>query len=315
MKGEVCKYIEEFHANGKIPKGCNSSFIALIPKVDQPSNLGEYRPISLVGSMYKILAKLLSNRLKVVLPSVIYQTQSAFIGNRNLLHSILVANETIDDAKRSKNKCFVLKVDYEKAFDSVNWDFLLYMLQRLGFCNQWRRWIEECMKTGHVSVLVNGSPTQEFPLQRGIRQGDPLAPFLYVIVAEGLAGLMRSAIRNNLYSSYCTRNNRVEVNLLQFADDTIFFGEASLSNVITIKAILRCFELVSGLKVNFHESRCGAIGTDQHVLVRFATLLNCKIMDMPFNYLELPIGANPRKLATWNPVIQKFKKKACTLEK
>nr|KYP48155.1 Putative ribonuclease H protein At1g65750 family [Cajanus cajan] len=117
---------------------------------------------------------------------------------------------------------------------------------------------------------------------------------------------MRSAIRKNLYSSYYTGSNRVEVNLLQFADDTIFFGEASLSNVITIKAILRCFELVSGLKVNFHKSRCGAIGTDQNVLVRFATLLNCKIMDMPFNYLGLPIGANPRKLATWNPVKKKL---------
>nr|KYP62506.1 LINE-1 reverse transcriptase isogeny [Cajanus cajan] len=183
------------------------------------------------------------------------------------------------------------------------------MLQRLGFDNKWRSWIEGCLRSSQVSVLINGSPTSEFSPQRGLRQGDPLSPFLYVIVAEGLAGMMRSAVQKNLFTSYEVGAKRVAVNLLQFADDTIFFGEPTISNVITIKSLLRCFELVSGLKINFYKSCCGAIGSNLSDLIRYAMVLNCKIMDIPFKYLGLPIGDNPRRQSMWKPIILKFEKK------
>jgi len=150
--------------------------------------LNDYRPISLIGSMYKIVSKLLAQRLKKVMPIIIDERQSAFIGGRHLLHSVIIANEVVEEAQRSQKPCLVFKVDYEKAYDSVSREFLIYMLRRMGFCSKWIQWIEGCLRSASISLLVNGSPSVEFIPQRGLRQGDPLAPLLYNIVAEALNG-------------------------------------------------------------------------------------------------------------------------------
>lgn len=116
------------------------------------------------------------------------------------------------------------KVDYELAYDSVSWAFLSDMLKRLGFCPKWICWTEGCLKSASISVLVNGSPTNEFLPQRGLREGDPLAPLLFNIVAEGLTGLMREALDKGIYSSFLVGKNNTPANILQYADDTIFWG-------------------------------------------------------------------------------------------
>jgi len=124
IKPDVLRFLDEFHVNGVFPRGCNASFIALIPKVADPQFLNDYRPISLIGCMYKIVSKLLAKRMKKVMSFIVDETQSAFIEGRHLLHSALIANEVIEKAKRSSKPCLVFKVDYEKAYDSVSWDFL-----------------------------------------------------------------------------------------------------------------------------------------------------------------------------------------------
>ena len=118
--------------------------------------------------MYKIVAKLLANRIRKVMAAIIDETQFAFIQGRHLLQSVLITNEVIDEARRSHNPCLIFKVDFEKAYDIVSWEFLLYMLKRLGFNSQWIKWIEGCIKSASMSVLVNGSPTNEFLPERGI---------------------------------------------------------------------------------------------------------------------------------------------------
>ena len=127
--------MHEFHSNGKLSKGVNSSFIVLIPKKDNPIGLGDYRPISLVSSVYKILAKVLFNRLKRVLPFVINEVQSTFVCGRYILDGVLITNDVVDDWKRSRKKGIILKLDFEKAYDSINWEFLLSMLNNFGFGN------------------------------------------------------------------------------------------------------------------------------------------------------------------------------------
>ena len=116
----MMRFLVEFHKNGKLAKGINSTFIALIPKVDSPHSMNDFRPISLVGCMYKILAKVLANRLRSVIGTVISDAQSAFIKNRQILDGILVANEVVDDARSRKKELLLFKVDFEKAYDSID---------------------------------------------------------------------------------------------------------------------------------------------------------------------------------------------------
>lgn len=134
LQFDVKRMVDDFHASGRWPRGTNSSFITLIPTIDSPQNLNEFRPISLVGCMYKIVTKILAARIKLVLPKVIAENQFAFLGGKSMLDSVVIANETLHEAKSYKIPSFVLKVDFEKAYDSVCWSFLVYMMRRLNFC-------------------------------------------------------------------------------------------------------------------------------------------------------------------------------------
>ena len=153
--------MDEFYINGRFPKGSNDSFIALIPKIINPQTFNDYRPISLIGCVYKIVSKILANRLARVLPHLIDKRQTTFLKGRRILHGVLIANEVIAEAKSKKNPCMIFKVDFEKAYDSVSWGFLNYMMMRMGFCERWRKWIYGCLSSATISILINGSPTSE----------------------------------------------------------------------------------------------------------------------------------------------------------
>lgn len=315
LKSDFLGLVEEFHANGRLPKGISSYFLALVPKYSNPQDLIEFRPISLLGSIYKILAKILAARLKMVLKPVISPNQSAFLPERNILDGVVIINEVVDFVNKTKKKCLILKVDFEKAYDSVNWSFLEYMMRRMGMDEKWRKWIKECVFKGDLSVLVNGSPTKEFTIQKGLKQGDPLAPFLFLMVAEGLTGMVNKAEEKGVYKGFKVGKHEEKVSILQYADDTLLVGEATWENLWTMKALLRCFELVSGLKVNFHKSRVIGINLEEHFLNDAAVFLNCKQGSIPFKYLGIPIGANPRKENTWRPVIDLLNKRLSSWRK
>lgn len=261
IKKDILLAVEDFACSGSWSRGSNASFICLIPKSDNSRSLGDFKPISLVGYLYKIVSKLLSLRLKKVLSEIIDSRQSTFLEGRGLLDNVLVANEVLEEAKRAKKSCIFFKVDYEKAYDLVKWEFIYYMLGRLGFCDKWIPWIRSCLESASKSVLVNGSPTKEFSPSKGLRQGDPLAPFLFLIVAEGLAGVSRNAESLGMIDSLEVGGKKVRVNMLQYADDTLFFCHVNSKSVFNVKAMLNCFELASGLKVNFLKSRIGGVGS------------------------------------------------------
>ena len=167
------------------------------------------------------------------------------------------------------------------------------MLARLGFYLRWRKWITACLQSATISILVNASPTKEFVPTRGLRQGDPLAPLLFNVVAEGLNGIMREAINKSLYRSYMVGKQKEPVNILKYADDTVFVGEVSWENVTVVNAMLRGFEMVSGLKINFAKIHFGIFGYETNWVYDAAQFLNCSHMETPFYYLGIPIGAKP----------------------
>jgi len=194
-------------------------------------------------------------------------------------------------------------VDFEKAYDSVSWSFLEYMMQRLGFSDRWRNWIRACVFGGRLSVLDNGSPTEEVNIHRGLKQEDPLAPFLFLLVVEGLSGLVRSVEVKGLYQGFKVGSGGLSISHLQYVDDTIFLGEASVTNLWALKTILRCFELAFGLKVNFFKSSVMGVNVGEEFLGLAERFLYCKVGSIPFIYLGLPVGANPRLEKTWQPLL------------
>ncbi|GKV25422.1 hypothetical protein SLEP1_g34864 [Rubroshorea leprosula] len=190
-------------------------------------------------------------------------TQSAFLEGRQLIDSVLALNELVHDFKRRKEMGILFKVDFEKAFDSVDWDYLDSMQSSLGFGDKWRGWIKECLTSASISILVNGSPTQEFKMQKRLRQGDPLSPYLFLIVAEGLHALVHEAEKKNLLTGIVVVRD-LSVSHLQFADDTILLGEASLKSIRAFKFIFRWFEIISGIKINFSKSTLYGINIEEN---------------------------------------------------
>ncbi|GAU24512.1 hypothetical protein TSUD_156240 [Trifolium subterraneum] len=181
---------------------------------------------------------------------------------------------------------------------------------RMSFPNLWRKWIKECVCTATASVLVNGSPTDKFSLERGLRQGDPLSPFLFLLAAEGLNVLMKTMVERNLFSGYSVGEGAsISISNLQFADDTLLLGDKSWANVCALCAVLLLFESMSGLKVNFNKSMLVGVNIPESWLGEAASALRCRVGKIPFIYLGLPIGGDPRRLGFWEHVLARLKKR------
>ncbi|GKU91277.1 hypothetical protein SLEP1_g5176 [Rubroshorea leprosula] len=309
IEKDVVEFVQDFSRNGKLVRGLNSSFIVLIPKKSNPEDLKDYRPISLINSLYKIISKVLANRIKKVLPKVISGTQSAFLGGRQITDGVLILNEVIEEIKKKKVSSFIFKGNFEKSYDCVNWDFSDEMMRRLGFGEKWRMWIKECLQTASISILANGSPTEEFKMERGIRQGDPIAPFLFLVVVEGLNVLIESAISKEALKGIDVGPFGLNISHLQFADDTVIMGKADPDNIKAVKGILRWFELLSGLKINFNKSVLYSFNASDEWGRMAVAALNCISGSLPFTYLEMPVGDIMCRRKAWKPVIDNFSKK------
>ncbi|XP_058732794.1 uncharacterized protein LOC131604367 [Vicia villosa] len=224
------------------------------------------------------------------------------------MDGVLVMNEVMDLAKREKRSCVVLKVDFEKAYDRVSWNFFRHILKRMGFGDRWMRWTECCIFTNSLSVLVNGSTTKDFRVEKGLRQGDPLSPFVFVLVMEVLMELMKRSKEIGEFRGFRYKENK-EVDLLQFTDGTIILAEGDTANLWSMKAILRCFEMMSRLRVNFHKINLYGINVGDWYLEAASSFLTCKVGTLPFKFLGVRVGDSPRKLSMWKDLLAMFRKR------
>ncbi|GJY35829.1 RNA-directed DNA polymerase, eukaryota, partial [Tanacetum coccineum] len=200
----------------------------------------------------------------------------------------------------------IFKVDFAKAYDSVRWDFLDDVLLSFGFGQKWRDWILGSLSSGKASVLVNGSPTSEFQFHCGLKQGDPLAPYLFILVMESLHLSFARTIEAGLFKGL-NINNSVNVSHLFYADDAVFVGEWSDSNLSCIMNVLHCFSLTSGLKINIQKSHLLGVGVSHSIMVAASDSLGCSIMKLPFIYLGVPVGGNMASIKAWDVIIGKLK--------
>lgn len=184
---EIVGTAEDFLAGIVSPFSINETNIALIPKVYDPESVSQFRPISLCNFSYKILSKILANRLKPILPCIITPNQNAFVSDRQIQDNILVAHEVFHYLKLRKVTNFFemgMKLDMNKAYDRVEWDFLEAVMKKMGFDDRWVNLVMGCVKTVTFAVMINGQPGRRFHPSRGIRQGDPISPYLFLLLAR-----------------------------------------------------------------------------------------------------------------------------------
>ncbi|XP_074364595.1 uncharacterized protein LOC141705594 [Apium graveolens] len=220
-------------------------------------NLKDVRPIALYNVLYKILAKVLANRLKKVLPVVITENQSAFVQGRSITDNVLISFELIHFMKRKKGSQdgeVALKLDISKAYDRVSWDYLWHRMRIMGFNEKWLKWMRLYVTTVQYMVCLNGSYVGPIMPSRGLRQGDPLSPYLFLLCAEGLSNLLNSAAATGSINGCRISRSAPAITHLLFADDSFLFFKATVEETRVVKDMLNLYEKQSGQAVNFQKS-------------------------------------------------------------
>ncbi|GJT61613.1 RNA-directed DNA polymerase, eukaryota [Tanacetum coccineum] len=238
---DFCLAVKWFFDHNSFSKGCNSAFIDLIPKVLDPKFVSDYRPISLIGCLYK--------------------------------------------CKHKKQQAMIFKVDFAKAYDSIRWDFLDDVLHSFGLGLKWHSWILGSLSSGRASILVNGSPTSEFQFHCGLKQGDPLAPYLFILVMESLHLSFSRVVDAGIFKGLKI-NNSTTVSHLFYADDAVFVGE--------------------WVEDKRKKSHLLGVGIPNDSIAIAASTLGCSVMKTPFKYLGVMVGGNMSNIKVWDDIIRKL---------
>lgn len=239
---------------------------------------------------------------------IIDNYQGAFIHERQINDGMLIAAELIDSRMKENKNGIICRVDFEKAFDNINWNCVDIVLERFGFGNIWRGWIKWCITQARFAVLINGEATSMFKNYKGIRQGDPISPFIFIMVAEILSKMISKAASNGLLSGFQVETNSTTITHLQFADDLMVFLDDSTDQVTNLKNVLFAFQLISDLKVNYRKSAIAGIGDENNGL-ECADVLGCDLLSLPINYLGIPLGSKSKSGSVWDIIIQRCRQK------
>lgn len=299
-----CEAIQAFFETSRLHSGINSTSIALIPKTVTPSRMQDFRPISLCTVAYKCLSKLMANRLKRILPSVIDQAQSAFIPGRSISDNIIMAQELFRGYTRETgtSKC-ALKVDLHKAFDSLHWDFLIELLHKMNFPPKFIGWIEACVCSTKFSVKVNGTLNGYFNGARGLRQGDPLSPYLFTIAMNALSCMLNNTPNDFKFHWKC---KELKITHLFFADDVLFFCHGNKSSISHIMNCLDLFAALSGLTPSLTKSSCFMANCDTAIRSWFDDTFGMPHGEIPVRFLGVPLISSKLSINDCTPLIHRI---------
>ncbi|KAM0057622.1 putative RNA-directed DNA polymerase [Helianthus debilis subsp. tardiflorus] len=211
----------------------------------------------------------------MVIGSVISENQSAFLKDRLILDGPLILNEVLAWARKNGRELFLFKIDFAKAYDNVNWRFLSSIMLQLGFPPKWCLWIQGILSSARSSVLVNGSPTFEFQCHKGMRQGDPISPFLILLVMEAFSSMIRKACGVGAFRGIALPKEGPILSHLLYADDCVVIREWARNNIKKVALLLRCFYICSGLKINMSKSCLFGVGVDGGAIEDMAAVLKC----------------------------------------
>ncbi|VFQ73685.1 unnamed protein product [Cuscuta campestris] len=283
---DVLTASQEFFLGLPIPKGYGSTLITLIPKKEDPKRVDDFRPISLSTFLSKINTKLLANRLKMLLPKLISPEQGAFQKGKSIDDHILLAQEAIHGLDR---KVFggnlLIKIDMAKAFDYMNWSFLEGTLGKFGFSQVASNMLMANLRSSFISVLINGEPHGFFPMTRGVKQGDPLSPLLFILGFEAFSRYLNHSMESNTIKRFNLGSVRMPSHLI-YADDLMIFTKGDILNLLKLNQILKVFMQASGQQINFSKNRFytpKSTTADQQLKMEKALSMKCG--SLPFTYL------------------------------
>lgn len=305
---EVTAAIREFFISGRLLKQWNATTLVLIPKTPNASCTSDFRPISCLNTIYKVIAKLLTNRLQQLLSNVISSSQSAFLPGRLLAENVLLATEMVHGYNwKNISPRGMLKVDLRKAFDSVRWEFVIAALRALAIPERFINWVHQCLSTPTFTVCVNGCNGGFFKSTKGLRQGDPLSPYLFVLAMEVFSKLLHSRFAAG-YMHYHPKASDLSISHLMFADDVMIFFDGGSSSLHGICETLDDFACWSGLHVNKNKCQLFHAGLDQNesgILVAY----DFPVGTLPIRYLGLPLMCRKLRIAEYEPLLEKITRK------
>lgn len=296
-----------------MPARASDTAIVLIQKGPNPEELKDFRPISLCNVVYKIISKCLVNRLRPWLDSLISQEQSAFVPGRRITNNALIAFKCIHAIQNGigdRQEFGAYKLDLAKAYDRVDRAFLQSLLEKLGFHHKWVQWVMSCVTSVRYTVRFNGAPFCPFTPTRGLRQGDLLLPYLFLLVADGLSTLIKhqEALGNLQGIRVCRR--APSVSHLLFADDSLLFFHANVAQATVVKSIIATFERCTGQLIS--PAKCSMLVNedgDPSEVHQVRQVLGLQRIDFEAKYLGLPTPHGRIRRGILQPMEERFVKR------
>ncbi|XP_019431829.1 PREDICTED: uncharacterized protein LOC109338932 [Lupinus angustifolius] len=295
---DVCNSVRQFFQQGWILPNLNANSVILIPKFKGADKVEDFRPIALANFQFKIITKLIADRLASLTPIIISSQQRGFIKGRQIQDCIYLASEAIN---LLPHKVFggnlAIKLDIKKAFDTIDWVFLLDTLKAFGFCQVFCSWINTILHSAKLSININGSQVGFFNCSRGVRQGDPLSPLLFCIAEDVLSRGITSLVSRNKLSSISGPRNLQTPSHVLYADDIIIFCKATAPQLLNLKNLVLDYSKISGQVINLPKCNFFSADASARKIGRIASTLGFSAGSIPFSYLGVPIFyGKPRKV-------------------
>ncbi|XP_010445339.1 PREDICTED: uncharacterized protein LOC104727990 [Camelina sativa] len=314
LSGKVTTEIQDFFTSGSLPAHSNHTHVRLIPNITSPKRVADYRPIALCSIFYKIIAKIISKRLQSILQTCISQNQSAFVPGRAITDNVLITHEALHYLKQSmaqERVYLAVKTDMSKAYERLEWSFIEEVLTRMGFHPHWTNIFMQCITSVSYSYLLNGQAKGMVKPSRGIRQGDPLSPYIFILCSEVLSGLCNKAQVHGKLHGIRVAKGSPRVNHLLFADDTMFFCKSDKTCVRQLKEILHKYEAASGQKINQDKSSITfSRKTKNDIKERVKQELGINKTGGQGKYLGLPELFGRKKKDLFTMIVDRIKQRA-----
>ncbi|GKB30917.1 RNA-directed DNA polymerase, eukaryota, reverse transcriptase zinc-binding domain protein, partial [Tanacetum coccineum] len=307
---DVCEAVQEFFSSGRMLGELNATLISLILKTQTPNKVTDFRPIACCNVLYKCISKVITNRIKPVLGMLVSSNQSAFIPGRNIQDNILLTQEIMMGYNRKGGpKRVTLKIDLQKAYDTINWGFQKRTLEEFSFHEKMVHWIMECVSTSSFTLNVNGERIGYFKGGRGLRQGDPISPYLFTLIMEMFSLMLKRQIEKDPNFQYHFGCKQIKLAHVCFADDLLVICHGDTKSIRVIQKALDEFSKCSGFLPNNAKSTVFFGSLNDNEKQEILNILPFEAGKLPVRYLGVPLIAKRLSVKECGSLLDKIKSK------